>query len=243
MEKLKQVIRKIPGASFGLIGVIEVVVLLEIATILYNISIPFDFFSCWVSSIGVGPNGAAQLFTVALVAAGILFIPFVFSLFFFLRRTVSRARGSTWAGLLASCVSIVGAIMAGIFNYHDAGPVHVLASNLFFIGATVFIITFSIAIHKYHPMPRYLKLSLLIAVILFAFLYPVLFISATNYFPGQVLTIEHWLVFTTSDGPELGWVRLFEWLSLYAIFAWIFLASYHLLQITRAKQKSASPPL
>ncbi len=242
MKKLSRLIRKVPGAYFGMIGVIEVVVLLEIATILYSISIPFDFFSCWVSSIGVGPNGAAQLFTVALVVAGILFIPFMLSLFLFLKHNTSHARGSTWAGFLASGVCILGAILAGIFNYHDAGPVHVLASNLFFIGATVFIITFSIAIHRNHRMPRYLILSLIIAVILFAFLYPVLFISATSYFPWQVLTIERWLEFTTSDSPALGWVRFFEWFCLYAIFAWIFLASVYLLRETRAKQLVATKP-
>ncbi len=243
MEKLGQVIRKTPDAYFGMIGVIEVVVLLEIATLLYNVSIPFDFFTCWVSSLGVGPNGAAQLFTVGLVVAGLLFIPFVLSLFFFLKSNATHARGSTWTGLLASCVSIFGAILAGIFNYHDAGSVHVLASNLFFIGATVFIITFSIAIHRHHALPRYLKLSLIIAVILFAFLYPVLFISATNYFPGQVLTIERWLEFTTSDSLALGWVRLFEWWSLYAIFAWILLASVYLLRETRPKSVDAAKPL
>ncbi len=87
MINLPQAIRKIPGAYFGMIGVVEVVVLLEIATILYSLKIPFSFFSCWISSIGVGPNGAAQLFTVGLVIAGLLFIPFILSLAHFLWRS------------------------------------------------------------------------------------------------------------------------------------------------------------
>ncbi len=58
MMKIKQLVGKVPGAYFGMAGVIEVVVLLEIATVLYSLTFPFNFFSCWVSSIGVGPNGA-----------------------------------------------------------------------------------------------------------------------------------------------------------------------------------------
>ncbi len=221
-KKLDQFFDRIPGGYFGLAGVVIIMVLFIISMSLFNLADPFSFFKHWVSHLGIGANGADVLFSVALIAGGTLFIPFVVFLFRYLWSEEGRGRISDGVGMVAALLSITGAFLSAIFDMEAAGSMHVISANLFFISATVFIGFFTAAMIFTKKYARWHLLVTGIVLVLFAIFYPVVFYSSSQYFPDKdVLTMGDWVEFMTAMGPELNLVRFFEWLALFGVFAWI----------------------
>lgn len=234
---------KLPGAAFGLAGVAVSAGCILASACLFASTAAFGLCTHWVSHLGSVAGWPGLLFRIGLVGGGLLLGPFVVDLTSFLWRHDEWSKPqhqratkiATIVGGAASAVSIVGAILAGIFDMLSASVVHVVSANLFFIGATVFILAYARACIARHVMPAFLKVSTAVVGGLFAVFYPVLFASAFTYFPDvAVLTMADWVTFMTATGPELALVRFFEWLTLYAVFGWIVSASVLLMRRKRA---------
>ncbi|MHA1730708.1 MAG: DUF998 domain-containing protein [Promethearchaeota archaeon] len=235
MEKIDKFFRKVPGGYFGLAGVAVVTVLFTISMSLFSITEKFNLFKHWVSHLGIGENGSAQVFSAALIVSGILFLPFVVCLFRQLWVSGGRGRGADAAGLGSALLSITGAVMAAHFNMGSSGEMHVISANLFFICATIFILFFTIAMVLTGRKVRWHLWVTGVSLALFAIFYPVVFYSAMElYFPGKAnLTMADWIEFMTAMGPELNLVRFFEWLSLFGIFAWIGATSVYSIRLQK----------
>ena len=99
----------------------------------------------FISELGeVGVSRLAPVFNAGLVAAGVLYVPFVLGL--------GAAVGGWWAaaGTAAGIVSAVSVACVGVFPMNNLPP-HITAALTFFRSGLVTVLLFGIAIQRQRP--------------------------------------------------------------------------------------------
>jgi hypothetical membrane protein len=166
----------------------------------------------FISELGeVGVSRLAPVFNIGLVAAGVLYVPFVLGL--------GAAVGGWWAaaGTLAGLVSAVSVACVGVFPMNNLPP-HYAAAMTFFRSGLVTILLFGIAIQRQHPDRRVVDRRANIAGIAAALAYAS-FLVRIQVLPGRASDFHADLL---AARPAIRPSAVLEWSILVAMIAWFF---------------------
>jgi hypothetical membrane protein len=209
---------------FGMAGSIVVLACVLVPMIAFAGSAGerFSPLNHFISELGErGVSRLSAVFNIGLVAAGVLYLPFVLGL--------GAAVGGWWAaaGTLAGLVSAVSAACVGVFPMNNLAP-HIASAMLFFRSGLVTVLLFGIAIQRQRPDRRAVDRRANVAGI-----------AALLAFAGFIVWIE------LQPGGSAGfqpsafgnrpavWVSaILEWSVLATIIAWFFVVGACRLSLT-----------
>ena len=152
--KWVELIREYPPLKrfhlFGMAGSIVVLACVLVPMIAYvgGAGERFSPLNHFISELGqLGVSRLAPVFNIGLVAAGVLYVPFILGL--------GVAVGGWWAaaGTLAGLVSAVSVACVGVFPMNNLAP-HITSAMLFFRSGLVTVLLFGIAIQRQRPDRR-----------------------------------------------------------------------------------------
>ena len=201
-------------ALFGMAGSIVVLacILVPMAAYAGRAGERFSPLNHFISELGeAGVSRLAPVFNAGLVAAGVLYVPFVLGL--------GAAVGGWWAaaGTLAGLVSAVSVACVGFFPMNNLAP-HIAAAMTFFRSGLVTVLLFGVAIQLQRAdrrvIDRRANLAGIAALAAFA-----AFIAWIELQPGGSAGF-HPSVF--AGRPAVWTSAVLEWLVLAAVIAWFF---------------------
>jgi hypothetical membrane protein len=199
---------------FGMAGSIVVLacVLVPMIAFVGSAGERFSPLNHFISELGErGVSHLSPVFNIGLVAAGVLYLPFVLGL--------GAAVGGWWAaaGTLAGLVSAASAACVGVFPMNNLAP-HIASAMLFFRSGLVTVLLFGIAIQRQRPDRRAVDRRANIAGI-----------ATLLTFAGFIVWIELQpggsAGFQTSafaSRPAVWVSAILEWSVLATIIAWFF---------------------
>lgn len=227
MRSIDRFFDKVPGSYFGLASGLLSLLVLVLAALLHSITEPITPFSHFISSLGVGPNGARLVFSVGIPLSGVVAIPyFVYlSRFLWSKNAEEGEAGKNTivlAGLVSAIASIVGLFILCIFDLgHDKLSLHAVGSAIFFSGAVGAVVLYTIATVMASKWSRP-QVAMGVAVIVVCLL-----------MAGSAALSDASAESLTETGPEHKGARFFQWLSVITIDAWLIVMSLHTLCLDR----------
>ena len=223
VKKFAPVYERVNGGYFGIAGAIAGVVTIGIASILYAMLEPFTIFSHWISNLGgawtnagTPSNGANVVFSVGLIVIAVLVVFFVMFLLNLLFTGNQKQKWLLVVMLLSGMVALVGILAVAFFDLKSAPSIHTFGAILFFFGGCFIMLFFSLATFFHTGFSRWQGLFGLVAaaigsVFLFAFL--------PHLIAGEDLVS---IIVSTSQAPDITFLRFWEWMWLFAFLAWVF---------------------
>jgi hypothetical protein len=227
---------KVPGSYFGLASGLLSLLILVLATLLHSITEPITPFSHFISSLGVGPNGARLVFSIGIPLSGAIAIPYFVYLSRFLWSKNSEEGGArqnivALAGLIAAIASVVGLFILCIFDLsHDKLSLHAVGSAIFFSGAVGAVVLYTITTVMASKGSRP-QVAMGVAVIVICLL-----------MAGSAALSDASAESLTETGPEHKWARFFQWLSVITIDAWLIVMSLHTLRLEQGTDEPEEDP-
>jgi hypothetical protein len=227
VDRIDRFFDKIPGGYFAIASGLLGPAVLLLATLLHTATEPLSPLSHFVSSLGVGPNGARQVFTVGVPAAGIIALPY----FIYLSRSLWAKDGEdhaelkkaiALAGFLLLVSSLVGLIIAALFDVEEESlPIHRVGAAIFFgcfLGA---VVAYTLVMALSSTLSR-TQLGMGIIVIV---LYLLMMVSAAwaDTSPAS----------SPATSPEDKAARLLQWATVISVNAWLIVMGLHRLRPTR----------
>ena len=218
---------------FGMAGSIVVLACVLVPMVAYagRAGERFSPLNHFISELGErGVSRLSAVFNIGLVAAGVLYLPFVLGL--------GAAVGGWWAaaGTLAGLVSAVSAACVGVFPMNNLAP-HIASAMLFFRSGLVTVLLFGIAIQRQRPDRRAIDRRANVAGI-----------AALLAFAGFIVWIELQpggsAGFQTSafaNRPAVWVSAILEWSVLATIIAWFFVVGA-CRRYPKADQRSLTAP-
>ena len=235
MKSIDRFFDKVPGSYFGLASGLLSLLVLVLAALLHSITDPITPFNHFISSLGVGPNGARLVFSVGIPLSGIVAVPyFVYlSRFLWSKSEEGGAGKNTFvlAGFLSAIASVVGLLMLCIFDLsHDKLSLHAVGSAIFFSGAVGAVVLYTIATVMASKWSRP-QLAMGVTVIVVCLL-----------MAGSAALSDASAESLAETGPEYKWPRFFQWLSVITIDAWLIVMSLHTLRLERGTGEPEEGP-
>ena len=220
VEVFDPIFDKINAGYLGILVAITGGATISIASILFRMVEPFTIFSHWISNLGgawtnwgLSPNGSNIVFSIGLIILCIFVIPFIVYL---VKIFVSRDLNSflIFLALGSGLITLIGLFGVALFDMKSQPIIHVLSAIAFFIGGLFLVFFFSltmftdIEISRLHP-----TLGIIVVGIGFVFLLP---------FVPLLLQGADLVSLIVSTDPGMGFSRFWEWIYVFALFAWIF---------------------
>ncbi len=205
---------------FGILVAITGVATISIASILYAMVEPFTIFSHWISNLGgawtnlyQSPNGSNIVFSIGLIILCIFVIPFIVYL---VKIFVSRDLNSPliFFALGSGLITLIGLLGVAFFDMKSQPLIHTLSAVAFFIGGLFMVFFFSLTmffdtkISSIHPL-----FGIIVVGVGFIFLLP---------FVPLLLQGADLVSLIVSTEPRMAFSRFWEWMYVFALFAWIF---------------------
>lgn len=235
MKSIDRFFDKVPGSYFGLASGLLSLLVLVLAALLHSITEPITPFSHFISSLGVGPNGARLVFSVGIPLSGVVAIPyFVYLSRFLWSKSEEGGAGKNTivlTGLLSAIATVAGLLMLCIFDLnHDKLSLHALGSAIFFSGAVGTVVLYTIAtvmVSKWSRPQVAMGVTVIVVCLLMA---------------GSAALSDASAESLTETSPEHKAARFFQWLSVITIDAWLIVMSLHTLRLDRVKGDPEEDP-
>jgi len=219
--KLVERVRDFPPLKrfhlFGMAGsvVLLACVLVPMAVYTGNAGERYSPLNHFISELGeVGVSRLAPVFNAGLIAAGVLYVPFVLGL--------GATLGGWWgaAGTLAGLVSAVSVACVGVFPMNHFPP-HIAAAMTFFRSGLVTVLLFGIAIQRQRPEHRAIDRRANIAGVATVIAYAAFLLVLQLQTGGAESIDPGWL----SARPAIRITAVLEWLILVAMIVWFFVVA------------------
>ncbi len=229
--------KKVPGGYFGIIAAILGSVTILTCSILYYSAEPFTFYSNWISDLGgvrtnsgIPPNGSNIVFSVGLILLTIISIPYILHLMDYLLSRKQRLRFLVHLSAIFGVITIIGVIGVSIVDIKSDPLGHTYFATMFFFGGMAIMLFFSLSMFCNSDIPRKHALFGLICSIV-----PMIFIFT---FTPYAIKGENIFLLVVSTDPQLGISRFWEWMYLFALFAWFLETGIFTLKSKEIKSSS-----
>ncbi|MFX0139746.1 MAG: hypothetical protein ACFFDN_39265 [Candidatus Hodarchaeota archaeon] len=219
-ERFDPIFDKVNVGYFGILVAITGVATISIASFLYSMVESFTIFSHWISNLGgawtnlyQSPNGSNIVFSVGLIILCIITIPFIVYLVkIFVSRDLNSL--SLFFAIGSGLITLIGLIGVAFFDLKTQPVIHTFSAAAFFGGGLLMVFFFSLAmlsdleISKIHPLFGLIVVGTGL-IFLITFL-PHLLQGADLI--GLIVSTE----------TKMALSRFWEWIYVFALFAWIF---------------------
>ncbi len=251
--KKSKIFEKVAGGLFGVIGATAITVGFLICCVLYSLGdAQITTTMHFVSNLGIGENGSSLLFTISCFSMAIPTFPFIL---YVGQRSWMEDKKVKWAklnniviiiGSIAGVIASIGGIMVGIFSmgYLVLGVIempdmmifpHAIGAFMFFLGAAILGITHVVSMEIRKETSNILRLAFLIVLAMFV-LFMASCIALPLVYPEEFdaflnSPLDYILDMLADDtSTKLVYIRFFEWLYIFGLFAFLILWSSFLLK-------------
>jgi hypothetical membrane protein len=213
-----------PFAWFGLAGGLVVLLALGVPMAAYigKAGERYSPLNHFVSELGeTGVSRLAVVFNLGLIAAGILFIPFVIGL--------GLSVENLWAklGSAAGCFSSIACILIGFFPMNKLRP-HIIAAIAFFDGSLATVILFTLSYWLQPAAAEFMPRGMA-AVGLFCIALQTVFFFIGPRLPSDAGQSGFLHTDPTRERPAVWHLPIFEWLVVLSVTAWYLSTAFVLL--------------
>lgn len=220
IEEFDFLYKKIKGGYYGIFTAIAGITTILIASILYFLAEPFNFFSHWISNLGgkftnlgQSPNGSNIVFSIGLIITALLALPFIVDL---ASKLLNKNQKFPWlviCAVVASVITFIGLVSLALFDMKSHLYTHAFASTIFFISAALTMFIFSLAMF-FNAKISWKQAIVGIITSGVALFFLLTFIPHLGQSGGIINLIG-------STSPKLALSRFFEWMFLFSFLFWL----------------------
>lgn len=216
MEHLDRFYERINGSYFGIIAFIILVISVTVAQMLYMTVDPtYNLTTNFISDLGTGPNGSDVVFSIGMILAGIIQIPYYIYLGWYLQKK-DKNMNLLRKGMIAGIIASIGFILVGIFpfdpNDNFSYNMHIIAAGILFYGVLIMLLIYGISEYRNPKIPNLLSILAFITAILY----------------GAFITSA--IIQYLTSTPFQAYTYIIEWIGSWAMVVWMIAHIYYTLK-------------
>ncbi len=202
---------------------------------LYSLGEPINFFTHYISNLGVGPHGSGIVFGIGMGITIVLMVPFIYALKIWLW-SESKITNAIFVGSLSfGVMSFTSFIIVLFYNMEDALMIHDVSAAVFLISTVLMALLLTITMElegKISTIQWVSTTNLLVIAIIFLPWY----IRTIYYmYPLMNLSFDDWVIMMGSLDPKMDGVRYFEWIGMIFTIIWIIQTGFHYRRNSKRK--------
>jgi len=217
----------IPAEYFALASGIIGTLTFIISFILYSLGEPINFFTHYISNLGVGPHGSGIVFGIGMGTTIILIVPFIYALKLWLWSESKITNAIFISSFILGVISFTSFIIVLFYDMENAAVIHDISAAIFFfttVSMTLFLTIVMELEGKISTIQWVCTTNLLVLSIIFLPWY----IRTIYYmYPLMNLSLDDWVIMMGSLDPKMDGVRYFEWIGMIFTIIWIIQTGFH----------------
>ena len=195
--------------------------------ILYSTNEPINFFTHYISNLGVGPHGSGIVFGIGMGISIASMIPFIYALKLWLWSDSKVTNAIFIASFIFGITSFASFIIVLFYDMKSALMIHDISAAVFFVSTVLMTLFLTIVMElegKISTIQWICTTNLLVIAIIFL---PWYFRTIFYMYPLRKLSFDDWVVMMGSLDPKMDGVRYFEWIGAIFAIIWVIQTGFH----------------
>ena len=217
----------IPAEFFALASGIIGTLTFIISFILYSLGEPINFFTHYISNLGVGPHGSGIVFGIGMGTTIILILPFLYALKLWLWSESKITNAIFISSFILGIISFTSFIIVLFYDMENAAVIHDISAAIFFfttVSMTLFLTIVMELEGKISTIQWVCTTNLLVLSIIFL---PWYIRTIFYMYPLMDLSFDDWVIMMGSLDPKMDGVRYFEWIGVIFTIIWVIQTGFH----------------
>ena len=217
----------IPAEYFALASGIIGTLTFIISFILYSLGEPINFFTHYISNLGVGPHGSGIVFGIGMGTTIILILPFLYALKLWLWSESKITNAIFISSFILGIISFTSFIIVLFYDMENAAVIHDISAAIFFfttVSMTLFLTIVMELEGKISTIQWVCTTNLLVLSIIFL---PWYIRTIFYMYPLMDLSFDDWVIMMGSLDPKMDGVRYFEWIGVIFTIIWVIQTGFH----------------
>ena len=217
----------IPAEYFALASGIIGSLTFILSFILYSLGEPINFFTHYISNLGVGPHGSGIVFGIGMGLTVVLMVPFIYALKLWLWSKSKIINAIFIVSYSFGLISFTSFIIVLFYDMENAAVIHDISAAVFFFTTVLMTLFLTIVMElegKISTIQWICTTNLLVISIIFL---PLYFRTIITMYPLEMLTLDDWVIMMSSLDPKMDGVRYFEWIGAIFAIIWIIQTGFH----------------